>query len=104
MPDAFLAVIAVGLHNGESILVSRMWLLHRNTPCAEYPQPICALGNLSRLSRPGTPGDRVCPRDVRSCKFFTTAHYAGQASFGESQPGWLYCGRCPSGTSGSGLN
>jgi len=53
MPDAFFAVIAVGLHNGESILVSRMWLSHRNTPCAEYPQPICALGNLSRLSRPG---------------------------------------------------
>jgi len=41
------------LHNGESILISRMWLSHRNTPCAEYPQPICALGNLSRLSRPG---------------------------------------------------
>ena len=61
MPDAFFAVIAVGLHNGESILVSRLWLLHRNTPCAEYPLPFCALGNLSRLSRPGA----LAARSVR---------------------------------------
>src|SRR6476619_8140251 len=43
----------LGLHNGESILFSRMWLSHRNTPCAEYPLPICALGNLSQPSPPG---------------------------------------------------
>jgi len=56
----------------------------------------------SRDHRPGRAGDPVCPRDIRSCKFFTTTHYAGQAPFGESQPRWPYCGRCPSGTRGSG--
>src|SRR6185295_11899763 len=53
MPEAFLTVIAAGLHDRESTLVSRMWLSHRNTPCAEYPLPFCALGNLSRPSPPG---------------------------------------------------
>src|ERR1700756_2023718 len=96
MPDAFLTVIAAGLHDGESVLVSRMWLLHRNTPCAEYPLPICAPGNLSRLSGTGRAGDRACPRDIRSYKFCTTAYYAGQAPFSRVTAGVAGFGRCPS--------
>ena len=63
-----------------------MWLLHLNTPCAEYRLPICALGNLSSIGT-GRVRDRVCPRDIRSCKLFTTAHYAGQALLGSHSLG-----------------
>src|SRR6202022_4459780 len=47
--EAFAAVTAAGLFNGDEILLSRM-LLHRNTPCAEYPLPMCVLGNHSSIN------------------------------------------------------
>jgi len=64
--DAVLTVIAASLHNGESILVSRMWLSHRNTPCAEYPLPICVLGNLSSIGTERVHNPGFCQRDLRS--------------------------------------
>ena len=97
MPDAFFAVIAVGLHNGESILISRMWLSHRNTPCAEYPQPICVLGNVSSIGTGRVRNAGFCQRDLRSELIFYYRPYAGQALFRESQPGRAYCGRVPVG-------
>src|SRR6478736_3573194 len=56
--------------------------------------PLCGISSANLCARQplgtiatGRGGDRLCPRDIRSCKFFTTAHYAGQAPFGESRPG-----------------
>ena len=81
--DAVLAVIAAGLHNGESILISRMWLSHRNTPCAEYPLPICVLGNplehqpVDREQRLRGPGFPSMAHGAVSC--CTTSWPAGQS-------------------------
>jgi hypothetical protein len=49
-------------------------LLHRNTPCAEYPLPICALGNpLERQDSGRKPFATGLPlgEDLRSSKCFT---------------------------------
>src|SRR6478752_848513 len=102
MPDAVLSVIAAGWHNGESILVSRMWLLHRNTPCAEYPLLICALGNLSSISAPGALATGSV-RETYGAVIFVLLRITQVKTLLESHRlGGRIAAGCPSGNRGSG--